>query len=149
MLTGSASATSPPFYSGDGGAIGVDTENNIKKTHRHCIPGGVTRRVRFRNVYDIGSSPLICNDIVSRIVKMQACAHWFGFCEISAILYWGCGLGTGTMWGPLPYATFNLCMLCTEKCHHYWQLYIGVQNERNKVDLHCMFHLNGVHMKSS
>ena len=33
----------------------------------------------------------------------------------------------------LLYATFNLCILCTEKFHHNWQVYIGVQNERNKV----------------
>ena len=30
----------------------------IIKTHPNCIPGGVTRKVRFRNWYDIGSSPL-------------------------------------------------------------------------------------------
>ena len=57
VLTGSASATYPPFCIGDGRAIGVATENN--KTQQGCIPGGVTRRVRFRNWYDIGSSPLL------------------------------------------------------------------------------------------
>ena len=56
MLTGSASAKSPPFCIGDARAIDVATE--IIKPHHSCMPGGVTRRVRFRNSYDIGSSPL-------------------------------------------------------------------------------------------
>ena len=41
----------------------------------------------------------------------------------------------------LLYATFNICMLCTEKFHHNWQVYIGVQNERNKVFFTSMEHI--------
>ena len=40
----------------------------------------------------------------------------------------------------LLYATFNLCMLCTETFHHNWQVYIGVQNEQNKVFFTSMEH---------
>ena len=29
------------------------------------------------------------NEIVSRIVKIKVSAHWFGFCDISGILFWG------------------------------------------------------------
>ena len=41
----------------------------------------------------------------------------------------------------LVYATFNLCILCTEKFHHNWQVYIGVQNDRNKVFFTSMEHI--------
>ena len=40
MFTGSASATSPPFYIGDGRAIGVATENNKNASKLHTVPGG-------------------------------------------------------------------------------------------------------------
>ena len=57
VLTGSGSATSPRFCTGDGRMIGVASEN-IKKRIQIAYQGGVTRKVRFRNWYDIGSSPL-------------------------------------------------------------------------------------------
>ena len=44
----------------------------------------------------------------------------------------------------LLYATFNLCMLRTEKFHHNWQV-IHWCTERAKQSI---FHLNGAHMKS-
>ena len=56
VLTGPGSSTSPRFCIGDVRMKGVASENN--KTHTNCIPGGVTRKVRFRNWYDIASSPL-------------------------------------------------------------------------------------------
>ena len=46
MLTGSASATSPPICIGDGRATGVAIPKIIK-THPNCITGGRDVKGRF------------------------------------------------------------------------------------------------------
>ena len=70
VLTGSGSATSPQFFIGDGRMIGVATENNNNASKLHTR-GAWTRKVRFRNWYDMSCMGTFLSYIITSVTSLH------------------------------------------------------------------------------